>query len=1083
MPAEEIVNDISGYLSDISSAEYGRTVRDSIVLAISSCYTKVSSGKLICDDAADTANAAAAAARQAAEGALAAQTQYNLARQAFTNMSTVVADFNDGVQAVTNSIESRGASYLNSTTAQAEAAVQARTLAELAAYGTIKSPEWSIAPINGSPITSNNWSSQSQISTGTMTLIGDYDVQVERRQETFQVTTLGALQYAAQAAGSATNAAGSVTQAQVLLADITEVRSNALSAASAAASFAYGSNRDGQWTVTTQDGQIISSTDPIANGQQFITETGMIAEITDGQITMLGAKQYAEQARADKESANSYASSAHDAVAAAQILKEQIETYYDSLLNTYHIATFIDDLADIVYFKNHFKDPSTEISSEDAELAGGYYYDTTLAAYHGAVTAKGLAEVASSSAVASASAASVSELNASAYSDTATQQATTVSNIYNSLINDYDIISLGTRITEFDEFKNEFYDSNHPDDGYLAEIRLARSSVVEYADIADAAKDEALSARTAAEAAQTSAEQANTLAQAWASSANEAMVAVDEDRETILNYYNSLVNTYNIGTLGDRITSLEGFRDRVEDSSDGYDVKFSNIQSYVIGAYDDISTWKDDLVLIHGQVSVMQESVLSKYDAIQQWYDYLSSREYQDITEQASYLSEQIDTITANISAIESDISHLNIEYIEDSIAEMESLRDDAIAAKEANEEEIAGLSEAISDARYAATQATTSADAAMTAAASVNTIVSNWSNVFYPQFENAITSLDNYSTMSRQALDDANTAEVQFDSMYTVASGFAEEWSSMKASMQSELASAANAITGLEDAMQSVVDMTVTSEPVNYNISGSASISVVEGHKNIHFMMQKGDPGANNIVKGSVYASLSALEADITDPEVGDQYNVGTSTPYNIYRWTGESWEDQGAFGVSIDIISNSDVDQIYTGNAVTSGDKYLNMPGLAYYTNTKLQPILDSKVNKVTGKGLSTNDFTDAYKLEVDTLRVDLTNLDSSKVTKIQGMGLSTYDFNSYYRDRITTNYTAITNLGTSKLGVDFENLTVVPSNTDITNAIIAIRNGNTTYGITGSNFINSLTGTSGILGTDRIATYAEATTYLGL
>ena len=34
------------------------------------------------------------------------------------------------------------------------------------------------------------------------------------------------------------------------------------------------------------------------------------------------------------------------------------------------------------------------------------------------------------------------------------------------------------------------------------------------------------------------------------------------------------------------------------------------------------------------------------------------------------------------------------------------------------------------------------------------------------------------------------------------------------------------------------------------------------------------------------------------------------------------------------------------------------------SYYTKTETNNLLDNKVDKVSGKGLSTNDFTDAYK-----------------------------------------------------------------------------------------------------------------------
>ena len=60
-------------------------------------------------------------------------------------------------------------------------------------------------------------------------------------------------------------------------------------------------------------------------------------------------------------------------------------------------------------------------------------------------------------------------------------------------------------------------------------------------------------------------------------------------------------------------------------------------------------------------------------------------------------------------------------------------------------------------------------------------------------------------------------------------------------------------------------------------------------------------------------------------------------------------------------------------------------------YYTKTEVDTALGNKVDKVDGKGLSTNDFTDAYKGQLDGLDTAL----SGKVDKVQGKGLSTNDF----------------------------------------------------------------------------------------
>ena len=63
-------------------------------------------------------------------------------------------------------------------------------------------------------------------------------------------------------------------------------------------------------------------------------------------------------------------------------------------------------------------------------------------------------------------------------------------------------------------------------------------------------------------------------------------------------------------------------------------------------------------------------------------------------------------------------------------------------------------------------------------------------------------------------------------------------------------------------------------------------------------------------------------------------------------------------------------------------------------------LKDEIDNKVIKETGKGLSTNDFTNEYKSKLDGLQnVDI----SGKVDKVEGKGLSTNDFTNEYKQKI--------------------------------------------------------------------------------
>ena len=59
------------------------------------------------------------------------------------------------------------------------------------------------------------------------------------------------------------------------------------------------------------------------------------------------------------------------------------------------------------------------------------------------------------------------------------------------------------------------------------------------------------------------------------------------------------------------------------------------------------------------------------------------------------------------------------------------------------------------------------------------------------------------------------------------------------------------------------------------------------------------------------------------------------------------------------------------------------------------KLGDLIDGKVDKVSGKGLSKNDYTDAEKTAVGTI--------GNKVDKAEGMGLSHNDFTDTYKNKL--------------------------------------------------------------------------------
>ena len=104
-----------------------------------------------------------------------------------------------------------------------------------------------------------------------------------------------------------------------------------------------------------------------------------------------------------------------------------------------------------------------------------------------------------------------------------------------------------------------------------------------------------------------------------------------------------------------------------------------------------------------------------------------------------------------------------------------------------------------------------------------------------------------------------------------------------------------------------------------------------------------------NKISSVYKYKGTVATYADLpsTSLTIGDVYNV-ESTGDN-YAWTGTTWDKLGG---EIDLSE--------------------------YYTKAQVDSALENKVDKVTGKGLSTNDFTNADKTKLNSLE----NYDDTEV-----------------------------------------------------------------------------------------------------
>lgn len=348
------------------------------------------------------------------------------------------------------------------------------------------------------------------------------------------------------------------------------------------------------------------------------------------------------------------------------------------------------------------------------------------------------------------------------------------------------------------------------------------------------------------------------------------------------------------------------------------------------------------------------------------------------------------------------DIANLKTEYSNQLIALSDAINSANGAASLANTqaslaEEKAGLAddaandarELINDLSGAATAANNAATAAQTATSEAQSEIDRLSGMIDEVSTNSIAAHDNAEAAAAATIE-SRTAKSEADAARDAANTAANRADA-----------AAEAIENLE----------VSSESVASNVDAEATVYEVEGNKHIHFKLKQGEPGAAFVIKGDAYATLSDLEADIVDPMVGDQYNVGSGVPYNVYRWTGTKWEDQGPIGVQNESITKPDIDTIFSGLEIESAArKYLNGTSLDYMIKQKLKPSIDQKVNAVTGKGLSTNDFTTAYKNKVDSNAQQIAALSSGKVDAVEGYGLTQVNFSTTYRDMLVSASNAV-------------------------------------------------------------------------
>ena len=195
-----------------------------------------------------------------------------------------------------------------------------------------------------------------------------------------------------------------------------------------------------------------------------------------------------------------------------------------------------------------------------------------------------------------------------------------------------------------------------------------------------------------------------------------------------------------------------------------------------------------------------------------------------------------------------------------------------------------------------------------------------------------------------------------------------------------------------------------------------------------------------NLLTSGAIFHALSligGLQLDVVEQlptsniDSNKIYLVqsqSSQNTYDEYVYINEDWERIGNTEVDLSgYLHSTDVDSTLSSNSANpianstvynaladkvdkvtgkglSTNDYTNaektkLENLSNYDDTALTSALADKVDKVTGKGLSTNDYTNAEKTKLENLSnyddTALTSALADKVDKVAGKGLSTNDY----------------------------------------------------------------------------------------
>lgn len=238
-------------------------------------------------------------------------------------------------------------------------------------------------------------------------------------------------------------------------------------------------------------------------------------------------------------------------------------------------------------------------------------------------------------------------------------------------------------------------------------------------------------------------------------------------------------------------------------------------------------------------------------------------------------------------------------DWLEEAVEKLKALTESVEAAFAA----ASAADDAAADAILAAGDADDATDAANQAAATANAAAQRVEDAI----DGAADAADaaNAAAALVDAAIEASEQATQGAQASTAAATQAAQEAEAKAALADAAAQGAEASAGEADAAagranaaaESIEGLTISESVVEYGAGVEASVTRDPESGALHLAIQteRGPQGPGYTIKGAAYGTVTELEAAVTSPEVGDQYNVGAAAPYNVYRWTGTGWEDQG--------------------------------------------------------------------------------------------------------------------------------------------------------------------------------------------